>query len=110
MAIFHVFPFHPYSAYSLKDVDAIGCRLAEGWSLSASKTWKDREVVASVVEIWGPDGLWHIFTKPSDQWLVVRDDGTPFDFFESELDLKVAIQEMSNFVRNAEYNMAAAGK
>lgn len=110
MAVCRIFPFHPYSAYSLKDIDAIGCRLPDGWSLSASKTWKDREVLVSVVEIWGPDGLWHIFSKPSEQWLVVTDDGTPFDFFESELDLQVAIQEMSNFVRNAAYNMTAASE
>lgn len=105
-----IFPFHPYSAYSLSDVDAIGCRLPEGWSLSASKTWKDRRVITSVVEIWGPDGLWHVFTKPGDQWLVVTDVGTPFDFFESELDLQVAIEEMSNFVRNAACNMSAASE
>lgn len=110
MATCHIFPFHPYSAYSLNDVDAIGRRLPDGWSLSSSKTWKDRQITVSVVEIWGPDGLWHIFTKPDDQWLVVTDDGTPFDFFESELDLKVAIQEMNAFVRNVATNIATANE
>lgn len=107
MATCYIFPYHPYSALSLKDVDAIGCRLPEGWSISESKTWKDRQAIISLVEIWGPDGLWHIFTKPSDQWLVVTDDGIPFDFFESELDLQVAVRELSNFVQNAAYDTAA---
>lgn len=99
MSVRYIFPYHPYSAYSLLDVDDIGRRLPEDWSISMSKTWKGHRVVISVVEIWGPDGLWHIFTKPHEQWLVVTDDGTPFDFFESERDLKVAMAEMANYNR-----------
>lgn len=97
MSIRYIFPYHPYSAYSLQDVDDIGRRLPEDWSISATKTWKSRHVMVSVVEIWGPDGLWHVFTNPHKQWLVITDDGTPFDFFESEADLKAAIKEMADF-------------
>lgn len=97
MSVRYIFPYHPYTAYSLEDIDDIGRRLPEDWSISATKTWKSRRVVVSVVEIWGPDGLWHIFTNPHKQWLVVTDDGIPFDFFESKTDLEAAMQELANF-------------
>jgi len=97
MSIRYIFPYHPYVGYSLNDVDWIAEHLAAGWTIHSSKTWFNGMSTVAFVEIWSPDGFWHLFTKPGEQWLILTEDGVPFDFFESQTDMEVAARELAKF-------------
>lgn len=94
MSVRYIFPNHPYVGYSLHDVDWIAEHLAPGWYISA--LWGSGSVV-ELVKIYNDEECWHFFHNPEEQWLILTDDGVPFDFFESQTDMEVAAREMVNF-------------
>jgi len=94
MSVRYIFPNHPYVGYSLHDVDWIAKHLAPGWYISA--LWSSGSVV-ELVKIYNDEECWHFFHNPEEQWLILTDDGVPFDFFESQLDMEVAAQELATF-------------
>lgn len=94
MSVRYIFPNHPYVGYSLHDVDWIAENLAEGWHISAR--WSSGSVV-ELVKIYNEDECWHFFHNPEEQWLILTEDGVPFDFFESQTDMEVAAQELASF-------------
>ncbi len=97
MSVRYIFPNHPYVGYSLHDVDWIAEHLAPGWHVSALWTRSGSKAVVELVKIYNEDECWHFFHNPEEQWLILTDDGVPFDFFESQTDMEVAAQEMVNF-------------
>lgn len=97
MSVRFMFPYHPYVGYSLHDVDWIAANLAEGWHISALWTNVNGEPVVELVKIYNEDECWHFFHNPEEQWLILREDGVPFDFFESRTDMEMAAMELANF-------------
>lgn len=97
MSVRFIFPNHPYVGYSLRDVDWIAEHLAEGWHISAQHTWVDGEPVVELVKIYNSEGVWHWFHYPESQWLILTEDGVPFDFFASQLDMEMAAKELAYF-------------
>lgn len=97
MSVRYIFPNHPYVGYSLHDVDWIAENLAEGWHISALWNYVDGKAVVELVKIYNEDECWNFFHNPEEQWLILTDDGVPFDFFESQTDMEVAAREMVNF-------------
>lgn len=97
MSVRYIFPNHPYVGYSLHDVDWIDEHLAPGWYISALWTRSGSKSVVELVKIYNKDKCWHFFHNPEEQWLILTDDGVPFDFFESQLDMEVAAQELADF-------------
>ncbi len=98
MSVRFIFPNHPYVGYSLRDVDWIAEHLAEDWYISSSRSWLDGIVVNDFIKIYNTNGdLWKCFTKPDKQWLILTEDGVPFDFFESRADMEMAAVELANF-------------
>ena len=78
MSVRYIFPNHPYVGYSLHDVDWIAEHLAPGWHISA--LWSSGSVV-ELVKIYNNEEYWHFFHNPEEQWLILTEDGVPFDFF-----------------------------
>lgn len=97
MSVRYIFPNHPYVGYSLRDPDWVAEHLASGWSISRITIWRDGVATVDTVHIKGPEGSWHMFDRLEDQWLILTEDGVPFDFFESQTDMEVAAQELANF-------------
>lgn len=98
MSVRFIFPNHPYVGYNLRDVDWIAEHLAKGWYIYSMQSWLDGIVVNDYIKIYNEKGdLWHCFNDPDEQWLILTDDGVPFDFFETQLDMEVAAQELANF-------------
>lgn len=97
MSVRYIFPNHPYVGYSLHDVDWIAEHLALGWHISALWTRSGSKAVVELVKIYNDEECWHIFHNPEEQWLILTEDGVPFDFFESQTDMEVAAREMANF-------------
>mgnify|MGYP001644301185 FL=1 len=97
MSVRYIFPNHPYVGYSLHDVDWIAEHLALGWHISALWTRSGSKAVVELVKIYNDEECWHFFNNPEEQWLILTDDGVPFDFFESQTDMEVAAREMANF-------------
>ncbi len=98
MSVRFIFPNHPYVGYSLRDVDWIAEHLAKDWYIFSSRSWLDGIVVNDFVKIYSADGdLWHCFNKPDKQWLILTEDGVPFDFFESRTDMEMAAVELASF-------------
>lgn len=97
MSVRYIFPNHPYVGYSLHDVDWIAEHLALGWHISALWTRSDSKAVVELVKIYNKDKCWHFFHNPEEQWLILTDDGVPFDFFESQTDMEVAARELAEF-------------
>lgn len=97
MSVRYIFPNHPYVGYSLHDVDWIAENLAEGWHISALWSNVDGKAVVELVKIYNDEECWHFFHNPEEQWLILTEDGVPFDFFESQTDMEVAAREMVNF-------------
>ena len=97
MSVRFIFPNHPYVGYSLHDVDWIAEHLAEGWHISALHTQINGKAVVELVKIYDNEKCWHFFHNPEEQWLILTDDGVPFDFFESQLDMEVAAKELADF-------------
>ena len=100
MAVRYMFPHQPYVGYRLCDVDWIAENLAEGWHISALHSWSGEESSVEVVKVYDSIGVWHWFLNPESQWLVLTEDGVPFDFFESWTDMELAAKEMAEFRRN----------
>ena len=94
MSVRYIFPNHPYVGYSLHDVDWIAENLAPGWYISA--LWSCDSVV-ELVKIYNEDKCWHFFHNPEEQWLILTEDGVPFDFFESQTDMEAAARELAEF-------------
>ena len=97
MSVRYIFPNHPYVGYSLHDVDWIAEHLALGWHISALWTRSGSKAVVELVKIYNEDECWHFFHNPEEQWLILTDDGVPFDFFESQTDMEVAARELAEF-------------
>lgn len=97
MSVRYIFPNHPYVGYSLHDVDWIAENLAEGWHISALWNNVDGKAVVELVKIYNDEECWHFFHNPEEQWLILTEDGVPFDFFESQTDMEVAARELVNF-------------
>ena len=97
MSVRFMFPNHPYVGYSLHDVDWIAENLAEGWHISALWTNVNGVSVVELVKIYNEDECWHFFHNPEEQWLILTEDGVPFDFFESRTDMEMAAMELANF-------------
>ena len=97
MSVRYIFPNHPYVGYSLHDVDWIAEHLAPGWRISALWTRSGSKAVVEIVKIYNEDGCWHFFHNPEEQWLILTDDGVPFDFFESRTDMEMAAMELADF-------------
>lgn len=97
MSVRYIFPNHPYVGYSLHDVDWIAEHLAPGWYISALWTRSGSKAVVELVKIYNNEKCWHFFHNPEEQWLILTDDGVPFDFFESQTDMEVAAREMAEF-------------
>jgi len=97
MSVRYIFPNHPYVGYSLHDVDWIAEHLALGWHISALWTRSGSKAVVELVKIYNEDKCWHFFDNPEEQWLILTDDGVPFDFFESQTEMEVAISRAANF-------------
>lgn len=97
MSVRYIFPNNPYVGYSLRDPDLIAEHLASGWSISRITIWRDGVATVDTVHVKGPEGSWHMFDRLEEQWLILTDEGLPFDFFESQTDVEVAAQELTNF-------------
>lgn len=97
MSVRYIFPNHPYVGYSLRDPDWIAENLADGWGISQIAIWRDRKAISNMVLIKHHGETWHTFDGVDDQWLILTEDGVPFDFFESQLDMELEAQELANF-------------
>lgn len=100
MSVRYMFPHQPYVGYRLCGVDCIAENLAEGWHISALCKWIDGDYIVNLVKIYDSNGVWHWFLDPESQWLILTEDGVPFDFFESQTDMEFAAKEMAEFRRN----------